>query len=430
MDLAEHRALDAWQRDPYPHYARARSTEGLTFVPELDAWLVSRDEDVREVLRRPEDFSSANSLRPDVVPGPAALAELAKGLGSHRTVVTSDGDTHRAYRAPLNSGLSTARVNAVLPYATARAEELVDAFAPRGRVELMAEYAELLPGDVICRVLGIDEADARAAVHGGRRAEELLFRPLPEEEQAAAARDVVALQHLLDNYVRDRRAHPRDDLISTMTAALVPGTGDLTREQRGEMVSHLQNLLLAGHLTTTGLIGTMFLHLLSDPAQWRLLCAEPDRIPAAIDEAVRHDTPIQGFRRLTTRTVTLSGTELPPGSALFVAYGSANRDPERHHDPDTFDLTRRERARHVGFGHGTHGCPGTQLGRAQLRITLELFTRRFPTLAWKNARPGRPDARPGRGDTRLGRAADQRADMRPTLIHRSPQALHLTFAPR
>ncbi|MFF0739752.1 cytochrome P450 [Streptomyces sp. NPDC004111] len=408
MDLSEHRDLDAWQRDPYPHYGRARSAEGLTFVPELDAWLVARDADVREVLRRPEDFSSANALRPDVAPGPAALAELARGIGRHRTVVTSDGDAHRTYRAPLNSGLSTARVNEVLPYATARAGQLLDAFAARGHVELMGEYAEKLPGDVIGRLLGIDEADVPLAVHGGRRAEELLFRPLPEEEQAAAARDVVALQHLLDNYVRDRRAHPRDDLISTMTAALIPGTGDLTREQRGEMVSHLQNLLLAGHLTTTALIGTAFWHLLRDRAQWELLCAEPDRIPAAVEEAVRYDGPVQGFRRRTTRTVTLSGTELPPGTALFVAYGSANRDPAQHRDPDTFDITRQERSRHVGFGHGSHGCPGSQLGRAQLRITLELFTRRLP-------------------GTRLGRAADQRVVVRPTLIHRSPQALHLTF---
>ncbi|MFI5805113.1 cytochrome P450 [Streptomyces sp. NPDC051561] len=408
MDLADHRALDVWQGNPYPHYARARATEGLVFVPELDAWLVARDVDVREVLRRPEDFSSANSLRPDVAPCPAALAEFAKGIGGHRTVVTSDGDAHRRYRAPLSSGLSTARVNAVLPYATVRAEELLDAFAPRGYAELMGEYAEILPGEVICRLLGIDRADAAGVVRGGRRAEELLFRPLSEDEQVAAARDVVALQHVLDNYLRDRRAHPRDDLISTMTAALIPGTGDLTREQRREMVSQLQNLLLAGHLTTTALIGTAFLHLLSDRAQWKMLCAEPDRIPAAIEEAVRHDTPIQGFRRLTTRTVTLAGTELPAGSALFIAYGSANRDPGQHRDPGTFDLARPDQARHVGFGHGIHGCPGSQLGRAQLRITLELFTRRLP-------------------GTRLGRAADQRAVMRPTLIHRSPQALHLTF---
>ncbi|CAM5283586.1 cytochrome P450 [Streptomyces spiroverticillatus] len=408
MDLADHRRLDALYRDPYPLYARARAADGLTFVPELDAWLVARDADVREVLRRPEDFSSANALRPDVRPCPAALAEFAKGLGGFRTVLSTDGEAHRTYRAPLNHGLSVARLNAVLSYATARAEVLVDAFAPRGQVELMGEYAEKLPGDVIGRVLGLTEEDARTAVHGSRRAEELLFRPLAEDEQVAAARDVVTLQILLDNYIRERRAHPQDDLISTMTAALVPGTGDLTRDQRAEMVSQFQNLLIAGHLTTTALIGSTVHHLLRDRAQWELLCAEPQRIPAAVEEAARFDTPIQGFRRLTTRTVTLAGTELPAGTAVFVAYGSANRDPARHPDPDAFDVTRTAPAKHLGFGHGVHGCPGSHLGKAQLRLTLELFTRRLPEM-------------------RLGRAADQQVVVRPTLIHRSPQALHLTF---
>ncbi|MFJ4876855.1 cytochrome P450 [Streptomyces sp. NPDC088745] len=408
MDLADHHRLDALYRDPYPRCARARAAPGLTFVPELDAWLVARDADVREVLRRPEDFSSANALRPDVRPGPAALAELARGLGGFRTVLSTDGEAHRAYRAPLNSGLSSARVNAVLPYTAARAEALVDAFAPRGQAELMGEYAQQLPGDVIGRLLGLTEEDARTAVHGSRRAEELLFRPLPEEEQVAAARDVVTLQHLLDNYIRERRAHPRDDLVSTMTAALVPGTGDLTREQRAEAVSQFQNLLVAGHLTTTALIGSALHHLLRDRAQWELLCAEPERVPAAVEECARFDAPIQGFRRLTTRTVTLAGTELPAGATVFVAYGSANRDPARHADPDSFDIARTAPAKHLGFGRGVHGCPGAHLGRAQLRITLELFTRRFPHL-------------------RLGRAADQQVVVRPTLIHRSPQALHLSF---
>ncbi|MFJ2743790.1 cytochrome P450 [Streptomyces sp. NPDC087440] len=413
MDLADHQRLDALYRDPYPLYARARAADGLTFVPELDAWLVARDADIREVLRRPEDFSSANALRPDVRPGPAALAEFAKGLGGFRTVLSTDGEAHRTYRAPLNSGLSVARLNAVLPYARARAEALVDAFAPRGQVELMGEYAEKLPGDVIGRVLGLTEEDARIAVHGSRRAEELLFRPLSEEEQVSAARDVVALQRLLDNYIRERRAHPQDDLITSMTAALMPGTGDLTREQRAEIVSQFQNLLIAGHLTTTALIGSTVHHLLRDRAQWELLCAEPERIPAAVEEAARYDTPIQGFRRLTTRTLTLSGTELPAGTAVFVAYGSANRDPARHPDPDTFDVARTAPAKHLGFGHGAHGCPGSHLGRAQLRVTLELFTRRLPTVTLTSMR--------------LGRAADQQVVVRPTLIHRSPQALHLTF---
>ncbi|MGW6564148.1 cytochrome P450 [Streptomyces sp. NPDC054975] len=409
----EHELLDALQRDPYPLYARARQTDGLTFVPELDAWLVARDADVREVLLRPDDFSSAHSLRPDVMPSPAAFGVLARGFAPRPTVVSTDGAAHRRHRAPINRGLSTARVAALTPYAAEVAAALVDGFAADGHTELMASYAGRLPGAVIGRLLGLSPEDVPAAVHGGHRAEQLLFRPLTEDEQLAAAEDVVALHHLLDRYARDRYAHPRDDLCSAMVAALAPpaptapGPRELTLDQRAELVSTLQNFLIAGHLTTTALIGTTVLHLLRHRDQWELLCARPDLIPGAVEEAIRYDTAVQGFRRTTTRPVELAGTELPAGTTVFVAYGSANRDETRHRDADTFDITRpASPTRHIGFGHGAHGCPGSQLARTQLRLTLELFTRHFPGLRLRE---------------------DRKVVMRPTLIHRSPLELPLVW---
>ncbi|WP_405532923.1 cytochrome P450 [Streptomyces avidinii] len=400
---------DELYRDPYPLYDRARRAQGLTYVPEFDAWLVARDQDVREVLLRAEDFSSANSLLPDIPLSEAALGVLPRGFGPRPTVVSSDGAAHRRHRAPLNRGLSAARVAALLPYARACAEELVDGFAADGSAELVEAYARQLPGMVVGRLIGLDPADVPAAVHGGYRAEELLFRPLSPEGQAAAAEDVVALQHLLDGYVRDRRARPRDDMCSTMVVALARGDAELTLEQRHELVTSLQNLLIAGFLTTSALIATMLLHLLGDDdgRQWRMLRADPSLVPAAVEEAVRHDTAIQAFRRITTRPVTLAGTELPAGAAVLVAYGSANRDEERYERAADFDITRPGNRQHVAFGHGPHGCPGSQLAREQLRLTLELFIRRMPDLRLDRDRP------PPR--------------MRPTLIHRSPQALHATW---
>ncbi|MFJ6571175.1 cytochrome P450 [Streptomyces sp. NPDC091292] len=393
------------QRDPYPVYERARRADGLTYVAEFDAWLVARDADVREVLRRPDDFSSANALRPDVMPCPAALAVLGGGSARGPVVLGADGARHAELRAPIVRALSPARVAAVRPYATERAAALVDAFAADGGVELMTAYAERLPGDVIGRIVGIDPDDVPAVVRGGHRAEQLLFRPLPEGEQIAAAHDVVAMRRILDAVVRDRRAAPRDDLCSELVASLVPGTDDLTPEQSAECVAHVQNLLLAGHLTTTALIGTALLHLLRHRDQWDLLCAEPERIPDAVEEAARYDTALQGFRRVTTRPIALAGTELPAGAPLFVAFGAAGRDGARHARPDVFDITRAP-ARHLAFGYGVHGCPGSQLARDQVRLTLELFTRRLPTL-------------------RL--AADRPVTMRPTMIHRSPETLHVEW---
>lgn len=295
----------------------------------------------------------------------------------------------------------------MLPYAREQARELVDAFASDGSAELVGAYARRLPGLVIGRLIGLDPADVPAAVHGGYRAEELLFRPLSPSGQAAAAEDVVALQVLLDAHVRDRRARPREDLCSDLVAALAPGDGELTLEQRHELVANLQNLLIAGFLTTSALISTALLHLLGDREQWSLLCSDPLLAEAAVEECARFDTAIQAFRRVTTRPVTLAGTRLPAGAAVLVAYASANRDERRHADADRFDIRRPVDRRHLAFGHGPHTCPGARLARAQLRVTLELFSRLLPDLRLDERRPP--------------------PSMRPTLIHRSPETLYVTW---
>ncbi|MFD1932009.1 MULTISPECIES: cytochrome P450 [Nonomuraea] len=397
-------SAEAFHRDPYPVYAEARKTRGLTFLPELGAWLVSRRDDVREVLSRPEHFSSARALKPDYLPGRAALSELVKGLGGVQAVLTADGEAHRRLRRPLTRGLSPTRVAAALPFVTERAEALIDAFAGDGQVEWMAAYARPLPADVIGHLLGLDPSDVPGAIGGAQRAESLLFSELTEAEQVKAAQEIVALQHLLDGYARARREDPRDDLITEMVRDLAPGSGELTLDQRKEIVSNLQNLLLAGHLTATALLGTLVLNLLRDRRQWELLCERPELVPAAIDEALRFEAPVQGFRRTVTGKVTLSGTRLDEDDVLFVSFASAGRDADANARPDEFDITRPA-SRQLSFGHGPHGCPGSQLAKEQAQITLRTLMRELPGL----------------------RLADEDVRMSPTLIHRSPEAVHLTW---
>ncbi|GAA2870247.1 cytochrome P450 [Nonomuraea rubra] len=384
---------EALYRDPYPVYARARAAPGLTFVEELDAWLVARHADVREVLSRPGDFSSRGALRPDVLPGPRAFAELAGAPGGAPVVLSADGEAHARYRRPLTRGLSPARVAAALPFVRSTAAGLIASFAKAGQVKWMSAYARPLPATVIGHLLGLDPADVPAAVRAGHRAEDLLFTPMPEDDQVAAAREVAALRHLLD-------AHAR----APGTAETL--TGELTRalDDRDEIVSNIENLMLAGHLTTTALLGSTVHHLLRDRRQWELLCARPELVPAAIEEAARYEAPVQGFRRTVTRPLTLSGTKLAEGDTVFVSFGSAGRDATVSDRPDTFDLAR-EPVRHLSFGHGVHGCPGSLLAREQLTITLELLVRELPGL----------------------HLAGEDVTMAATLIHRAPERLHLTW---
>ncbi|WP_262402754.1 cytochrome P450 [Actinomadura sp. CNU-125] len=386
--------MDFDRRDPYPCYARARAADGLTFVPELDAWLVARDADVRAVLRDPETFSSANALRPDVVPGPEAVAVLGSVPSGRPVVLTADGDEHRRVREPLTRGLSPKRVAAAVPFITGRAAALVAGFAADRRVELMGRYARVLPGEVLGHLLGLDPAEVPAIVEGSYRSEDLVFRPMPVAEQVAAARAVVGMKRTLDAHVRARGAEPGDDLCGEMVRAIEP---------HGTLLSNLQNLLLAGHSTTTALIGNAVLHLLRRRDQWELLCERPELIPAAVEETARYEASIQGFRRVTTRPVTLAGTDLPEGAAVFLAFGATGRDAAAHDRPDEFDITRPP-ARHLAFGHGVHACPGAHLAREQARIALETLTRELP-------------------DLRL----EEPVEMLPNLIHRSPAELVLTW---
>ncbi|GGS63597.1 cytochrome P450 [Nonomuraea spiralis] len=391
----------ALYRDPYPLYARARAAPGLTFVEELDAWLVARHDDVREVLSRPGDFSSKGALRPDVIPGPRAFAELAGVPGGAPVVLSTDGEAHQRYRRPLTRGLSPARVSAALPFVAATAAELVAAFAKAGGGEWMSAYARPLPATVIGHLLGLDPADVPAAIRGGGRAEDLLFTPMPEEEQIAAAREVAALRRLLAAHADRSRAAA--NLTGEVVRALAPG--EPTAAQRDEIASNVENVMLAGHLTTTALLGSVVHRLLRDHRQWELLCARPDElIPAAIEEAARYEAPVQGFRRRVTRPLTLAGTPLAEGATVFVSYASAGRDAAAYERPDDFDITR-PRGRHLAFGHGVHGCPGAFLAREQLRVTLELLVRELPGL----------------------RLARRDVTMAATLIHRAPEELHLTW---
>ncbi|MFI7638044.1 cytochrome P450 [Nonomuraea sp. NPDC049400] len=397
---------EALYRDPYPVYARARSAPGLTFVEELDAWLVARHADVREVLGRPDDFSSKGALRPDVIPGPAAFAELAAVPGNAPVVLSTDGEAHVRYRRPLTRGLSPAKVTAALPFIRATAGELVASFARpgsgAGTVEWMSGYARPLPAAVIGHLLGLDPADVPGAIQAGNRAADLLFTPMPEERQVAAAREVAALRRMLDAHAARSRAE--DSLTGELSRGLAPGPGEPTPEQRDEIVANTQNVMLAGHLTTTALLGTVVHRLLRERRQWELLCGRPELAGAAIEEAARFEAPVQGFRRTVTRPLELAGTALDAGDTVFVSFGSAGRDEAVFERPDEFDIAR-EPVRHLSFGHGVHGCPGALLAREQLRITLELLVRELPGL----------------------HLAREDVAMAATLIHRAPEELFLAW---
>ena len=375
---------EIWFQDPYAAFAEGRRTAGPAFVPALGAWVVARHDDVLEVLRRAEEFSSANTLpRDDMLP-PAVRAELADSIGGRPVVVNSDGAAHRRYRAPLLAGLTPTRVEHVVPFIEERAAALVEEFAGDGHVEFVSRYSSVLAAETIGRLIGLEPQEVAQAVYGTTQALVMYFFPVGEEHKAQAARKFAELRAMIDAHVRRRHAEPREDLCGMLVAALAPDRGgELTLDQRHEIASNVLNLFIAGFITATPLLGTMVLNLLRHREQWELLCAKPELIPAAVEEATRYDTSMQSVRRITTAPVTLAGVEIPAGATLLVALASANRDPAAHDRPDTFDITRpagTAGAGHLSFGHGPHACVGAQLFRAEARATLRVLTGRLPNL--------------------------------------------------
>ena len=386
---------EIWFQDPYAAFARGRPAAGPVFVPAVGAWVVARPDEVLEVLRRADEFSSANTLPRDEMLPETVRAELADSIGGRPVVVNSDGAAHRRYRAPLLAGLTPARVGQVVPFIEQRAAELVDGFAGDGRVEFVGRYASVLAGETIGRLIGLEPEQVAQAVYGTTQALVMYFFPVGEEHKAQAARKFAEMRAMIDAHVRRRYDEPRDDLTSALLAGLVPagangGAGEggsgraLTLDERHEVASNGLNLFSAGFITATPLLGTMVLNLLRHREQWELLCAKPELIPAAVEEATRYDTSMQSVRRITTADVPLAGVEIPAGATLLVALASANRDAEVHDRPDTFDITRpigtAAATRHLSFGHGPHACVGAQLFREEAQATLRVLTERLPNL--------------------------------------------------
>jgi cytochrome P450 len=204
----------------------------------------------------------------------------------------------------------------------------------------------------------------------------LMSVQLEEERQVACARSTVSFQHYLADLLRQRRENPQDDLI---TALSQEGSTEAVPLTENELIITLQGLILAGHESTTNMIGSGLLLLLERPERWQMLREYPKYIPQAVEEILRFDAPIQMFARTTTQEVTIGGVTLPEEASVLLLYGSGNRDEAVFPHADEFQLQRTPN-HHLAFGHGVHFCVGAALARLEGRVAFEELTKRLPTL--------------------------------------------------
>lgn len=369
-------AFNPFAEDPYPFYARARCDEPITFSSDLNAWIVTCYEDIQKILLQPETFSSRNTLTSPVTFYPETLEELVKGYLPVPIVLNSDGADHTRFRVPLTKAFAPARIRCLEPFVYGAAHRLIDAFIHDQQVDIISQFAYPLALEVVLTLLGIPKKDIEQTRKWSHDWLMLMSVQLDEEQQIVKAQSTVAFQHYLASLIAERKTNPQDDLISTLPLSTAPGAEPLTET---ELVILLQGLILAGHESTTNMIGTGTLLLLECPERWQMLCEHPEYIPQAVEEILRFDAPIQMFARETTREVTIGSVTLPEEAQMLLIYGSGNRDETVFANADEFQL-RRTPNHHLAFGHGVHFCVGAALARLEGRIAFEVLCQRLPRL--------------------------------------------------
>ncbi|MFL6129228.1 MAG: cytochrome P450 [Mycobacteriales bacterium] len=287
-------------------------------------------------------------------------------MGLDRNLLRSDPPTHTRLRRLVSKAFTSGRIEQLRPRVQEMADGLAARFLPRGEAELIAEFAFPLPLMVIMELLGLPEADRDQFHQWARMTVPRGPDSLPEETAGYTA----IRGYFVDLVARKTREPAGDDLLSALVAVRDEGQ----RLDEDELLGMAWLLLTAGHSTTVDLIGSGTLALLRDPGQHAALRADPSLLPAAIEEMVRYDGPIElGISRFTTEEITIGDVTIPGGGeVVLLAIGSADRDPDRFADPDLFQ-TRRTQTGHLGFGHGIHYCLGAPLARMEAGIALRVL---------------------------------------------------------
>ncbi|AUX44526.1 cytochrome P450 [Sorangium cellulosum] len=350
---------------------QARESSPVVHDETQRVWQLFGHADILRVLSDPATFSSDMSR---FIPPQADFELFSRG-----NFVRMDPPKHRKLRDLVSQAFTPRMVSDLVPRIAALTDELLDGVEGAGRFDLVETLAYPLPVIVIAEMLGIPVAD-RGHFRGW--ADTLLSRSeqnpgLPDD--AAMNRLAPTLREMngyLLAHIKERRARPADDLISKLLRAEIDGQ----RLDDEEIVGFVGLLLIAGHITTTALLGNTILCLDEHPAAFAELRADPTKLPAAIEEVLRYRPPFPRLARRTTSAVELGGKQIPAEQLLILWIVSANRDSAHFEDPDRFDIHRKPN-HHLSFGYSIHFCLGAPLARLEARIAMEILLERYRTIA-------------------------------------------------
>jgi cytochrome P450 len=362
----------ALRADPYPIYRRLREKEPVHRSP-LGFWALSRYADVAELQRDNSlEFFSPDMIGriKDAMKDPASPAAKVS-----RWLLFTDPREHRRFRGLMGRFFTPRAVARIRPLIAAKVEELLDRLDTDGPVDLIAQFAQPLPMAMFSEWLGIPAEDRPQVREWAAAIGRILVTVLNPEMVRRMADAVLACDAYLRVGLAERRAAPRDDLLSELLEASYGGE-DISDD---ELVADVVLLLGATYETTVNMLGNSILALLQNPDQRELLLSERSLITNAVSELLRYDSPAQLHGRYTPHDLEIGGATIPGGSRMLLLIGAANRDPEQSVDPDRLDI-RRTDPRPLSFGTGVHACLGAWVARLESEVALSMLLDRFPSI--------------------------------------------------
>jgi len=354
--------------DPYPVHAWLRANDPVHYCEKIGVWFLTRYEEVHAALMDPGTFSSARYLYLDQDPDDIV-----------RTMQSLDPPTHDRLRALARDAFSRRRVAALEPFMRGLVRDLLAGFEGREEIDLSGELCWPYPATVIFEMLGVPEAD-RAPFQSW--AHDLA----DHANQGQGLEATRAIYAYFEALVAERTARPQGDLVSALIAAETETGEQMSPE---ELVSACYLIMVAGHETTTHLLGNTLAILAERPDLRRALAAKPGLasknglastpglVETAVEEFLRFVSPAQGITRTTMREVEIGGRTIPKGAPVHLALASANRDEGVFARPDELDLARSPN-RHLALGFGIHFCLGAKLARLETRVALEEILAAMP----------------------------------------------------
>ena len=362
-------------RDPYAAYAALRAAPGLTYHADTDTWMAARMSDVQSITTHRGMVRVMDDLLTEAERRAAQVKLNWHDMPNHErfvqfSMLDSEGAVHDRLRHVVRTSFT--------PRMVERQREGVQRFVDgllaqvdEAAFDFIGDFAAHVPGHIIGNVLGVPDEDCPQLRFWSEEVVRFFDIGRDDDDKARAERATTDFYLYLVDLLKDRRAHPRDDLLSVLIAARDDG-----QMSEDELISTAMLILMAGHGSTIDVLGSGMHTLLRFPDQMARLRDDLTLMPTAVQEMFRFESPLPFFHRFATEIVEIAGQSFPAGTRFGVLYGAANRDPDAFEAPEQFDVGRTPN-RHIAFGKGVHFCLGNHLARLDMDVIFSTLLSRY-----------------------------------------------------